>query len=46
MLEVQFSMVSGQSDVEIYIIWLPPKYMPSTMTIGWLPTEIYVRESP
>ena len=38
--------VSGQSDVEIYIIGSTLKYVPSTMMDGWLRTEIYAGEFP
>ena len=46
MLQAQFLHVSGQSDVEIYIIGPPLKYMPSAMTIGWLWMELQPGEFP
>jgi hypothetical protein len=38
--------ISGQSDVEIYIIRSTLKYVPSTMTNGWLRTEVQAGEFP
>jgi hypothetical protein len=45
-LEVQFLSVSGQSEVEIYIIGSTLKHMPSTMTIAHPSMEIYAGEFP
>jgi hypothetical protein len=45
-LQVQFLCVSGQSDIDIYIIGSPLKYMPTTATIHWLWTELQAGEFP
>ena len=46
LLQVQLSCVYGQSDVEIYLIGSPLKFMPSPMTIRWLRTELQTGEFP
>jgi hypothetical protein len=45
-LQVQFLCVYGQSDVEIYIIGSPLKYMPNSTMIHWLRTELDAGEFP
>ena len=46
LLPGQFLHVSGQTEFQIYIIWSPLKYVPSTMTNGWLPRELQAGKFP